>query len=86
MISERQNLFLGTTAKAAVGPRKHQMQWGEQSFSKTNNLTTYISHGLEFVEPYIYRLIPRTCDASTQDLCKRFMIDSGYFIHKLQNL
>jgi len=25
-------------------------------------------------------------DASTQDLCKRFMIDSGYFIQKLQNL
>jgi hypothetical protein len=39
-----------TTTKAAVGPRQHQMQRGEQSFSKTNNLTTYISHGLEFVE------------------------------------
>jgi hypothetical protein len=81
--------FFATTAKAPVGPRQHQMQWGEQSFSKTNNLTTYISHGLEFggtfhIQPHCLDVFYP--DASTQDLCKRFMIDSGYFIHKLQNL
>jgi len=64
--------FFGTTAKAAVGSSMHQMQWREQSFSKTNNLTTYISHGLEFVEPYIYRPIPRTC--STLMLLRRIYV------------
>jgi hypothetical protein len=48
-----------TTTKAAFGPRQHQMQRGEQSFSKTNNLTTHMVWNSWNLN--IHRPIPRTC-------------------------